>query len=155
MKRALAIVCYVWTCVSLLILFAAGIAYAMALFHTKVDMELLSAGEPPKHAKRSGETISGALGRQIHYVHYDGFGYRVSRFSLGEPIGLKSSVPFPEVFSGSLFQARFPMSLVYTDTVIPQYDRYKKTEQPADASNHSPRVTPAADAPVAPRSDGR
>lgn len=27
--------------------------------------------------------------------------------------------------------------------------------EPADASNHSPRVTPAADAPVAPRCDGR
>jgi hypothetical protein len=27
--------------------------------------------------------------------------------------------------------------------------------EPADASNHSPRVTPAADAPVSPRSDDR
>lgn len=42
-----------------------------------------------------------------------------------------------------------------------EYERVKKLyfdqpdTEPADASNDSPRVTPAADAPVAPRSDGR
>ena len=39
------------------------------------------------------------------------------------------------------------------DTVLTQKEGIET--EPADASNHSPRVTPAADAPVSPRSDGR
>ena len=37
----------------------------------------------------------------------------------------------------------------------PSKRKMNNNTEPADASNHSPRVTPAADAPVAPRSDGR
>lgn len=53
---------------------------------------------------------------------------------------------------------RYPSSPTYPEHLVRRAEQEieKRNEvEPADASNHSPRVMPAADAPVPPRSDGR
>lgn len=113
MKRALTTFCIVWTIFTILLIASSPLLRLFAASRSRADLERIKAGQPPLHASKVGELVSGVMaGRLIVYDRYKGFGYYINVFYLGEPLrGTAQEHIDAASFSGTITGPAFPLTI--------------------------------------------
>jgi hypothetical protein len=129
MKRVFITFCIVWTALTILLIACSPLLRLYAAARSRADLERIKAGEPPLHATKVGQLISGVMaGRSIVYDRYKGFGYYINVFQLGQPLrGTTSQRIDATSFSGTITGPAFPLTIFDdSSTYAPSYDAPKK-----------------------------